>query len=133
MSTKNYQENSVGKTEIYHGTLTGQIKVLKMFSLLTSTGGLLVQPFLYSKAIESGNTGAVLGLFAFIGFLTITTPLLIHIITKKYVTHLYYDAKEDKYIANTYNLFVQTKKVYICKFYTYIYIYDIIHNIFWII
>lgn len=110
----------MGRTEIYYGTLTGQIKALKMFSLLTSAGGLLAQPFLYSKAIESGNTGAVLGIFAFIGFLTVTTPLLIHIITKKYVTHLYYDAKEDKYIANTYNLFVQTKKVYINYIYTYV-------------
>lgn len=79
---------------------------------MTSTGGLLVQPFLYSKAIESDNTGAVLGIFAFIGFLTVTTPLLIHIVTRKYVTHLYYDVKEDKYIANTYSLFVKKKEVF---------------------
>ncbi|XP_029667557.1 transmembrane protein 70 homolog, mitochondrial [Formica exsecta] len=110
-STKNYQETSTKKTEIYYGILTRQIRALKIFSLLTSTGGLLAQPFLYSKAIESGNTGAVLGIFAFIGFLTVTTPLLIHIITRKYVTHLYYDAKEDKYIAKTYSLFVQTKEL----------------------
>ncbi|XP_072752625.1 transmembrane protein 70 homolog, mitochondrial [Anoplolepis gracilipes] len=108
-STKN--ETFMGKTEIYHGTLTRQVKALKIFSLLTSTGGLLSQPFLYSKAIESGNTGAVLGIFAFMGFLTITTPLFIHIVTKKYVTHLYYDAKEDKYIANTYSLFLKTKEL----------------------
>lgn len=112
-STKNYQETNIEKTEIYYGTLTGQVRALKFFSLLTSTGGLLAQPFLYSKAIESGNTGAVLGIFAFIGFLTVTTPLLIHLITRKYVTHLYYNAKEDKYIANTYSLFVQTKEVFI--------------------
>ncbi|CAL1680839.1 unnamed protein product [Lasius platythorax] len=110
-STKNYQETNIEKTEIYYGTLTGQVRALKFFSLLTSTGGLLAQPFLYSKAIESGNTGAVLGIFAFIGFLTVTTPLLIHLITRKYVTHLYYNAKEDKYIANTYSLFVQTKEL----------------------
>lgn len=109
-STKSYEETSVEKTEIYYGTLTRQVRALKLFSLLTSTGGLLAQPFLYSKVVESGNTGAVLGIFAF-GVLAITTPLLIHIITKKYVTHLYYNAKEDKYIANTYNLFVQTKEL----------------------
>lgn len=105
------------KTEIYYGTLTRQVRALKLFSLLTSTGGLMAQPFLYSKAVESGNTGAVFGIFAF-GFLAITTPLLIHLITKKYVTHLYYNAKEDKYIANTYNLFVQTKEVFINCTYT---------------
>ncbi|XP_029175110.1 transmembrane protein 70 homolog, mitochondrial [Nylanderia fulva] len=109
-STKSYEETYMDRTEIYHGTLTRQVRALKLFSLLTSTGGLLAQPFLYLKAVESGNTGVVLGMFAF-GFLAVTTPLLIHLITKKYVTHLYYNAKEDKYIANTYNLFVQIKEL----------------------
>ncbi|KYM94672.1 Ankyrin repeat domain-containing protein 12 [Cyphomyrmex costatus] len=101
---------TIGKTEIYYGPLTKQIKLLKLFSLLTSSGGLLVQPFLYMKAIENDNIGVVLGIFACIGFFAITTPLLIHMITKKYVTYLYYNAKEDTYIANTYSLFARTKK-----------------------
>ncbi|EZA59701.1 hypothetical protein X777_16400, partial [Ooceraea biroi] len=110
LSTNN-QESSKKRVEIYYGSLTRQIKALKLFSLLTSTGGLLAQPFLYLKAIESGNTGAVLGISACIGFLAVTTPFLIHIITKKYVTHLYYDTEEDKYIANTYSLFAQKKEI----------------------
>lgn len=104
------------RTEIYYGPLTRQIKALKVFSLLTSCSGLVVQPFLYSKAVETDNIGVILGVFACIGFFAITTPLLIHIITKKYVTHLYYNAKEDVYIANTYNLFARTKKVFISSF-----------------
>ncbi|XP_012214568.1 transmembrane protein 70 homolog, mitochondrial [Linepithema humile] len=110
-STKVPHEAPTEKTEIYYGILTKQVRGLKIFSLLTSTGGLLAQPLLYTKAVESGNTGAVLGLFACIGFLAVTTPLLIHMITKKYVTHVYYNAKEDKYIANTYNLFVRKKEL----------------------
>lgn len=110
-STKAPEETATERTEIYYGPLTKQIKGLKIFSLLTSSGGLLAQPFLYAKAMESGNTGAVLGLFACIGFLAVTTPLIIHIITKKYVTHVYYNAKEDKYIANTYSLFVRKKEL----------------------
>ncbi|XP_077272499.1 transmembrane protein 70 homolog, mitochondrial [Temnothorax americanus] len=97
--------------EIYYGPLTRQIKALKLFSLLTSCSSLMVQPFLYSKAVENDNIGVVLGIFACIGFFAITTPLLIHVITKKYVTHLYYDAKKDVYIANTYNLFARTKEI----------------------
>lgn len=73
----------------------------------------MAQPFLFSKAVENDNIGAILGVFACIGFFAITTPLLIHMITKKYVTHLYYDAKEDVYIANTFNLFARTKEVFI--------------------
>ncbi|XP_012054676.1 PREDICTED: transmembrane protein 70 homolog, mitochondrial [Atta cephalotes] len=108
--SQDYQK-TIERTEIYYGPLTKQIKFLKFFSLLTSSGGLMIQPFLYLKAIENGNTGAVLGLFACIGFFAITTPLLIHMITKKYVTYLYYNAKEDIYIANTYSLFARTKKL----------------------
>ncbi|XP_012534799.1 transmembrane protein 70 homolog, mitochondrial [Monomorium pharaonis] len=105
-----YQKN-IDKTEIYYGPLARQIKALKLFSLLTSCGGLMIQPILYTKAVENDNIGVVLGIFACIGFFAITTPLLIHMITKKYVTHLYYDAKEDKYIANTYSLFARTKQL----------------------
>jgi hypothetical protein len=77
----------------------------------------MIQPVVYSKAVENDNIGVVLGIFACIGFFALTTPLLIHMITKKYVTHLYYDAKEDMYIANTYSLFARKKEVF--KFYVY--------------
>lgn len=66
--------------------------------------------------MENANI-AGMGIFAFIGLLAVTTPLLLHIVTKKYVTRVYYDAKEDKYIANTYSLFVRKKEVFIYKFY----------------
>lgn len=105
-------QKAVESTEIYYGPLTRQIKTLKLFSLLTSCGGLMAQPFFYAKAVENDNVALVLGIFACIGFFAITTPLLIHMITKKYVTHLYYDAKKDVYIANTYSLFARTKKVF---------------------
>ncbi|XP_018342067.1 PREDICTED: transmembrane protein 70 homolog, mitochondrial [Trachymyrmex septentrionalis] len=103
-------QKTIERTEIYYGPLTKQIKFLKLFSLLTSSSSLMVQPFLYLKAVENDNIGVILGLFACVGFFAITTPLLIHMITKKYVTHLYYNAKEDIYIANTYSLFARTKQ-----------------------
>jgi len=109
--SQDYQK-TIERTEIYYGPLTRQIKALKLFSLLTSSGGLMIQPFLYSKAVENDNIGVFLGIFACIGLFAITTPLLIHMITKKYVTHLYYDTKEDIYIANTYSLFARTKEVF---------------------
>lgn len=64
--------------------------------------------------MESGNTEVVIGIFATISFFAVSTPILLNWVTKKYVTHMYYDADEDKYIANTYNLFVQKKEVFIC-------------------
>ncbi|XP_011879215.1 PREDICTED: transmembrane protein 70 homolog, mitochondrial [Vollenhovia emeryi] len=104
-------EKAVGRIEIYYGPLTRQVKVLKLFTLLTSSSCLAVQPFLYLKATDTDNIGVLLGMFAFFGFLAITTPLLIHSVTKKYITRLYYDAKEDVYIADTYNLFARTSQL----------------------
>lgn len=65
------------------------------------------------KAVESGDTGAIIGIFATISFFAVSTPILLNLVTKKYVTYMYYDADEDKYIANTYNLFVQRKEVFV--------------------
>lgn len=101
------------KIEIYYGTLTKQIRALKAFSLMTSAAGLLIQPAFYLKVMETGNIGFFLGIFGCVGFMAVGTPLLIHLITKKYVTYLYYDEKEDKYTAHTYSLFLRTKKVYL--------------------
>ncbi|XP_032687777.1 transmembrane protein 70 homolog, mitochondrial [Odontomachus brunneus] len=98
-------------SEIYYGNLTKNIRSLKIFSLITSIGGLLFQPFFYMKAVENGNTEAVIGIFALISFIAVSTPILLNLVTKKYVTHIYYDPSEDKYIANTYNLFVVKKKL----------------------
>lgn len=108
-STRDQPEIPEGRTEIYSGNLTRQIRNIKVFTLMTSTAGLTAQPFFYLKAVENDNI-AIFGMIALVGFLSVVTPLVIHVVTKKYVTCLYYNAKEDKYIANTYSLFLRTKE-----------------------
>lgn len=112
-STKDNQETPTERAEIYYGSLTNQIKYLKLFSLLTSFGGLAAQPFFYLKAMESANTEVLLAISACMAFIAITTPIVIHAVLKRYITHVYYNAKEDKYIANIFNIFVRTKEVFI--------------------
>ncbi len=53
----------------------------------------------------------MLGVGAFISFFTFATPFLIHFISKKYVTALYYNSKDDSYTAVTYGLLLRPKKV----------------------
>ena len=48
---------------------------------------------------------------AFFSFFTFATPLLIHWISKKYVTDLYYNTEKDSYTAYTYTLLLRKKKV----------------------
>jgi len=95
--------------EIYNGILSTQIKLVKSFSLMTSCIGLAFQPILYTYS--SANAAVVLGAGVFLSFFTFATPLLIHSISKKYVTKLYYNQVEDKYTAIVYSIFIKPKKI----------------------
>lgn len=97
--------------EIYHGILSTQIKMVKFFSLSTSILGLSVQPILFQKLLGT-NAGMIVAVGSFIGFFTFVTPLLIHWITKKYVTSLEYDPERDVYSATTLSFFLRNKKIH---------------------
>ena len=57
---------------------------------LFNFSGLAFQPVLYSYSSQ-GNVAVVVASGAFLSFFTFATPLLIHSISKKYVTKLYYN------------------------------------------
>lgn len=99
-------------TEIYCGALSPQIKSVKLFSITTSIAGIIGQPILLSKTAELGKiaTGAA---FCFVGFFTFVTPILLHLITKKYVTTLHYNEERDTYTATTITMFLTKREVII--------------------
>merc|ERR1711994_852946 len=105
-----HRQTSDPDREIYNGILSTQIKLVKGFSLTTSCIGLACQPVLLSFSSHA-NAAIILGAGAFLSFFTFVTPLLIHFISKKYVTKLYYNQVEDKYTAHVYNLFVRPKRI----------------------
>jgi len=96
--------------EIYSGILSTQIKLVKTFSLTTSCIGMACQPLLYSYSSHA-NLAVMLASGAFLSFFTFVTPILIHSVSKKYVTKLYYNQVEDKYTAVVYNIFIKPKKI----------------------
>ena len=104
-----HNESKEAGKEIYNGILSTQIKLVKSFSLMTSFIGIAFQPILYTYS--SANAAVVLGAGAFLSFFTFATPLLIHSVSKKYVTKLYYNQVEDKYTAVVYNIFIRPKKI----------------------
>ncbi|XP_042886511.1 transmembrane protein 70 homolog, mitochondrial-like [Penaeus japonicus] len=97
--------------EIYRGILATQIRMVKTFSLSTTMLGLMMQPIIVQKAAET-SFGIVVAMGSFIGFFTFVTPLLIHWITKKYVTRLEYDHEKDLYSATTLSFFLREKKIH---------------------
>ncbi|KAJ8728041.1 hypothetical protein PYW08_016426 [Mythimna loreyi] len=96
---------------IYYGPLTPQIKGVKVFSLSSSAAGLLAQPIIIREAATIGSTSLIVALCSVVGFFTFVTPVLLHVITKKYVTEIHYDPATSTYTATTINFFLAKKKL----------------------
>ncbi|KAM7356143.1 transmembrane protein 70 homolog, mitochondrial [Cochliomyia hominivorax] len=92
---------------IYYGTLTPRMRAVKVFSLTTSLAGLAAQPILMEQGMKLGGTGMAIFLCGFGGFFTFVTPLLLHFVTKKYVTEIHYNPVTGEYIATTINIILQ--------------------------
>ncbi|XP_056634112.1 transmembrane protein 70 homolog, mitochondrial [Diorhabda sublineata] len=103
-------QNEKDVKQIYWGNLTPQIKAVKIFSLSSSLVGVISQPFLYKEIASTGNVPVIVAAYTAIGFFTVVTPILLHFITKKYVTHLNYKKDTDSYVAKTVNFFCVTKE-----------------------
>ncbi|CAH1989042.1 unnamed protein product [Acanthoscelides obtectus] len=99
------------ETQVYYGLLTPQIKAVKIFSLSSSIVGIAAQPFLYTAISATGNVPVILAAYSFIGFFTVVTPLLLHSITRNYITHLTYKKDTDTYVARTVSFFCQQVQV----------------------
>merc|ERR1712004_954517 len=97
---------------IYQGILSAQIKLVKGFSLTTSFISIACQPVLLMNMQQANaNLAVMAGAGAFLSIFTFATPLLIHHISKKYVTELNYNKMEDSYTASTYSLFLRKKEI----------------------
>ncbi|KAK9718090.1 Tmem70 protein family [Popillia japonica] len=103
-------EIAEGRERLYYGILTPHIRAVKWFSLTTSAASILAQPFLINTLYANNNVALLIAACSFIGFFTFGTPLLLHFITKKYVTHLDYDSSKKTYIASTVSFFCMLKE-----------------------
>ncbi|XP_034104463.1 transmembrane protein 70 homolog, mitochondrial [Drosophila albomicans] len=89
---------------VYYGSLAPRMKLVKLFSLTTSFAGIAAQPILMEQGLKIGGTGMAVLLCTVGGFFTFVTPLLLHFVTKKYVTELHYNQATDEYTATTISL-----------------------------
>lgn len=53
----------------------------------------------------------LIAICSFVGFFTFVTPVLLHFVTKKYVTSIAYNSKDDSYTATIYTLFIRKKEI----------------------
>lgn len=96
---------------IYEGKFGSRIKRVKLFSLTTSAMGLAAQPVLFQKGMEMSGYGLGSALCGIAAVFTFITPVLLHLVTKKYVIELRYDPKTDEYVATTISLFLMRNDV----------------------
>uniref|UniRef100_A0A182PEC0 Transmembrane protein 70 homolog, mitochondrial n=1 Tax=Anopheles epiroticus TaxID=199890 RepID=A0A182PEC0_9DIPT len=95
---------------VYYGSLTPQIRAVKVFSLATSIGGIIAQPILLEQASKVGGMPMIVAVCGFAGFFTFVTPILLHLVTKRYITDLHYDSAKQQYTATTITFFLQREK-----------------------
>ncbi|XP_036336801.1 transmembrane protein 70 homolog, mitochondrial [Rhagoletis pomonella] len=93
--------NESGDIRVYYGSLAPRMKAVKLFSLTTSLAGMAAQPVLMEQGLKMGGTPMAVFLCGFAGFFTFVTPLLLHFVTKKYVTEIHYNPQADEYTATT--------------------------------
>lgn len=103
-------DTSRGNIQVYYGALTPQIRAVKIFSLMSSVAGLASQPILIHQMPNLG-TPIVVTLLGFVGLFTYVTPFLLHMVTKKYVTYIYFNSNTGKYSAVCLNFFLREKTV----------------------
>uniref|UniRef100_A0A182JC54 Transmembrane protein 70 homolog, mitochondrial n=1 Tax=Anopheles atroparvus TaxID=41427 RepID=A0A182JC54_ANOAO len=111
-SAKQSKQDEEAATKVYYGTLTPQIRAVKVFSLATSIGGIVAQPILLEQASKIGGMPMIVAVCGFAGFFTFVTPILLHLVTKRYVTELNYDPAKQQYTAVTITFFLRREKTH---------------------
>jgi len=109
-SSQTTQNGSSDDRVIYVGTLVRMVRFVKLFSLSTSAVGISLQPYIYQNVADLPLfvAAAVTGVASFFIFLT---PVLLHIVTKRYVIEMSLNERTGKYTATTYSLFLRLKKL----------------------
>jgi len=101
-------DQSGGTDIIYIGTLARHVRIVKVFSLSTSIVGICLQPFIYTKLSALPVILAV-AVGGFASFFIYLTPVLLHLVSKRYVTQMTLDPFTGQYAATTYTFFLRKK------------------------
>jgi len=108
IQTNPEREGNGGANVIYVGTLARFIRIVKVFSMSTSVAGICLQPLIYKKLSALPVIFAV-AVGGFASFFIYLTPVLLHLISKRYVTEMTLDPVTGAYTATTYTFFLRKK------------------------
>jgi transmembrane protein 70 len=89
---------------VYVGSMTRMLKGLKVLSLTTSVIGLGAQPMLFEAASKSSVATLLMGISSVFALFAVLTPLALSLLTKRYITELYFDPEKRVFTAFSLNL-----------------------------
>lgn len=102
---------SSDNVKIYSGNLSGKFWRVKLFSLSTSVLGISAQPFLIEHGSKIVGPAGVVAMCTMAGFFAFITPVLLHLVVKKYVIEMEHNPVTDEYTATTISLLMRKNKV----------------------
>ncbi|KAM9844574.1 transmembrane protein 70, mitochondrial [Aulostomus maculatus] len=95
---------------VYTGNLGTTIRIVKAFSYSTSTAGLALLYLIFKNGVGTQSLVMDIAFCGMISLFTISTPILLHLVTKGYVFRLYHNPDSDTYTAFTCSVFLTEKK-----------------------
>ncbi len=90
---------------VYVGQLTNQLKGAKILSLTSSLLGILMMPLLM-ETLSTSTLFAKLFVFGTTSFFIFITPILSQVLTRRYVSRMYYNYDEKRFTAILFNFFL---------------------------
>lgn len=111
ISSSSSSSSTSDAVKIYTGSMSGKFWRVKIFSASTSVLGICAQPVLIEKGAAIAGTAGVVALCSVAGFFAFVTPVLLHLVVKKYVIEMDYNRTTDEYTATTISLLMRKKKV----------------------
>ncbi|XP_063983263.1 transmembrane protein 70 homolog, mitochondrial [Diachasmimorpha longicaudata] len=103
-------EDNYART-IYIGSFSANIKRVKLFSFTTSIVNFVMQGYLMPTILASNNVLALGGTLLLTACFGVGTPILLHLVTRKYVTKMTYDDTRDVYTASVYTFFASERQI----------------------
>ncbi|KRZ45909.1 Hormone-sensitive lipase [Trichinella pseudospiralis] len=101
------ERESLGKLVYSSGSMGNLIRGVKLFSLLTTTIAVGMQPMIWRDMFVHDDRSALLTTLtlSFLSFSVMCSPLLLNLLTKRYVICMYHDEKLHLFSVMTYNIF----------------------------
>ena len=77
----------------------------------SSVVGLLFQPIFVNKMLSYGSVPVIITASSILGFFTFAVPVLLHLVTRRYVVSMDYNDETSEYTATTISFFLRPKTV----------------------